>query len=395
MMPFGDCFVIRLIPIPECFEATFRALGIRAGSRRAADQLVENSNRRWKTMDPQGGSMEPLATGSGGLAVQEATDDAAPVSEVKTVSKSPSRIAFQRLRKDRVAMISLSVVIFFVLIAIFAPLLAKLEGQDYRAYHFNLTDIYGFPTISPNSQHWFGVEPKIGRDLFARWVYGARPSLIVATSATIISTTIGVIIGLITGFAGGWVDRALSWVIDFILSLPFLLFAIAIPAVVLSIAFPTSAEGVSANPAQVAQVRFFCLIFVLSFFSWAGLARLIRGQVLSLREREFIAAARVLGVSTRRILFKELLPNLVAPIVVSASLALPGFIGAEAGLTFLGVGLIEPTPSWGVTIFSAENYYRQDPLYLWIPVAGITVLILALSLLGDAVRDAFDPKTRR
>jgi ABC-type dipeptide/oligopeptide/nickel transport system permease subunit len=215
----------------------------------------------------------------------------------------------------------------------------------------------------------------------------------VAASATLISTTIGVVIGLLTGFVGGWVDRALSWIIDFVLSLPFLLFAIAIPAVVLTSAFKGGAEG--ANPSQVAQVRFFSLIFVLSFFSWASLARLIRGQVLSLREREFISAARVLGVSTRRILFKELLPNLVAPIVVSASLALPSFISAEAGLTFLGVGLIEPTPSWGVTISSAENYYRADPLYLWIPVIGITLLILALSLLGDAIRDAFDPKTRR
>jgi len=146
---------------------------------------------------------------------------------------------------------------------------------------------------------------------------------------------------------------------------------------------------------QLAQIRFFALIAVLSFFGWAGLARLIRGQVLSLREREFIAAARVLGVPTRQVLFKELLPNLVAPIVVSVSLALPTYVVAEAGLTFLGVGLIEPTPSWGVTIAAAQNYYRADPLYLWVPVLGITILVLALSLLGDAVRDAFDTRTRR
>jgi ABC-type dipeptide/oligopeptide/nickel transport system permease subunit len=344
-------------------------------------------------MEPLGGSMEPLGTGSGGLAVQEFVDETQATSTVKTVSKSPSRIALQRIRKDRIAMTCLGIVIVFVLIAIFAPLLASLEGQNYTTFHFDLIDAYGFPTISPNSQHWFGVEPRVGRDLFARWVYGARPSLIVATSATIISTFIGVVVGLLTGFLGGWVDRVLSWVIDFVLSLPFLIFAIAIPAVVLEMFFRGGPDG--ANPSQVAQVRFFSLIFVLSFFSWAGLARLIRGQVLSLREREFIAAARVLGVPTRRILFKELLPNLVAPIVVSASLALPGFIGGEAGLTFLGVGLIEPTPSWGVTIAAATNFYRADPLYLWIPVVGITLLILALSLLGDAIRDAFDPKTRR
>jgi ABC-type dipeptide/oligopeptide/nickel transport system permease subunit len=165
-----------------------------------------------------------------------------------------------------------------------------------------------------------------------------------------------------------------------------------VPAVVLSL-YAGGPDG--ANAQQVSDVRFYSLIFVLSVFGWAGLARLIRGQVLSLREREFVAAAKVLGVPTRRILFKELLPNLIAPIVVSVSLALPGYISAEAGLSFLGVGLTEPTPSWGITIFESEAYYSVDWPYLWIPVIGITVLVLALSLLGDAVRDAFDPKTRR
>jgi len=146
---------------------------------------------------------------------------------------------------------------------------------------------------------------------------------------------------------------------------------------------------------DVATVRFYSLIIVLSFFGWASLARLIRGEVLSLREREFVAAAKVLGVPTRKVLFKELLPNLVAPIVISVSMALPSYIVVEAGLTYLGVGLIEPTPSWGLTIFAAQNYYRADPLYLWVPVLAITVLVLALSLLGDSIRDAFDPRTRR
>jgi ABC-type dipeptide/oligopeptide/nickel transport system permease subunit len=222
-------------------------------------------------------------------------------------------------------------------------------------------------------------------------VYGARPSLIVATTVTLLTTIIGIIVGLVAGFVGGKIDRILSWIMDFVLSLPFLLFAIAVPAVVLAqIGGPQGA-----NVDQVAKTRFISMIFVLTVFGWAGLARLIRGQVLSLREREFIAAAKVLGVPTRQVLFKELLPNLVAPIVVSMSLSLPAYISAEAGLTFLGVGLTEPTPSWGLTVFAAQNYYRADPLYLWLPVAGITILVLALSVLGDAVRDAFDPKTRR
>jgi len=285
-----------------------------------------------------------------------------------------------------------SIFAFFVLIAVLAPLLARLEGQDTTTLHQDLIDQYGFPTIGPTSEHWFGVEPRLGRDLFARFVYGARPSLIVAGSVTLITTIIGVVVGLLAGFLGGWTDRILSWCIDFVLSLPYLLFAIAVPAVLLAM-FVGTAEGAASE--DVATVRFYSLIIVLSFFGWASLARLIRGEVLSLREREFIAAAKVLGVPTRKVLFNELLPNLVAPIVISVSLALPSYIVTEAGLTFLGVGLTEPTPSWGVTIAAAQNYYRADPLYLWLPVLAITVLVLALSLLGDSIRDAFDPRTRR
>jgi ABC-type dipeptide/oligopeptide/nickel transport system permease subunit len=337
--------------------------------------------------------MEPLIDESPVTTGHAVSDEPATAGEgVRTRGKSPTAIALTRLRKDKVAMVCAAVVVVFVLIAVFAPLLAKIEGQDPTTLHQDLVDEYGFPIIGPNSEHWFGVEPRLGRDLFARFVYGARPSLIVATSATVISTVIGVVVGLMTGFLGGWIDRVLSWVIDFVLSLPYLLVAIAVPAVLLAV-FVGAAEG--ADPNQVATVRFYSLIMVLSFLGWASLARLIRGEVLSLREREFIAAARVLGVPTRRVLFKELLPNLVAPIVISVSLALPTYIVAEAGLTFLGVGLTEPTPSWGVTIAAAQNYYRADPLYLWIPVLAITILVLSLSLLGDSVRDAFDPRTRR
>lgn len=342
--------------------------------------------------------MEPVITGTETLTeptvgvIPPAPPGHGAGAPAATTSKSPTRIALERLRADKVAMTCFWIFVFFVLVAVFAPLLAKLEGQNATDYHFEMIDRYGFPTISANTDHWFGIEPRLGRDLFARWVYGARPSLIVAGAATILTTILGVVIGLMAGFFGGWMDRTLSWIIDFFLSLPYLIFAIAFPAVIISIIYGGS-EGTT--PEQVAKVRFFSLIAVLSILGWAGLARLIRGQVLSLREREFISAARVLGVPTRRVLFRELLPNLIAPIVVSASLSLPGYIVAEAGLTFLGVGLMDPTPSWGVTIASAQKYYDNYPLYLWVPVLGITILVLSLSLLGDAIRDAFDPKTRR
>ncbi|MFI5708516.1 ABC transporter permease [Kribbella sp. NPDC051620] len=326
------------------------------------------------------------------VGIEDHPSSAEPVRPASVAhGKSPTRIAMDRLRKDRVAIVCASLVVFFILVAIFAPLLTKLEGADVGTFHTELVDEFGYPTILANAQHWFGVEPKTGRDNFARWVYGAQPSLIVAFVATVIGTVVGVVAGLLAGFLGGWVDRIISWVIDFVLSLPYLLFAIAMVPIVESL------RGGSFNltPAEQSSTRFYVLIFVLSFFGWAGLARIIRGEVLSLREREFVLAAKAIGVPTWQVLFKELLPNLVAPIVISASLALPAYVTAEAGLSFLGVGLIEPKPSWGQTIANATNWFKADPLYLWLPVLGITILVLALALLGDAVRDAFDPKTRR
>ena len=339
--------------------------------------------------------MEPLIEGQTAHLVaplDAMTPSTGEAKHVETRHKSPTQIALARLRKDRVAMICLGVFTFFVLIAVFAPLLAALEGQNPHELHQDLTDEFGFPTIVATSDHWFGVEPRLGRDLFARFVYGARPSLIVACSVTAITGIIGIIMGLVAGFLGGWVDRIISWIIDFVLSLPYLLFAIATPAVLLTIFV---GDATTAGAGDVTRARFASLIIVLSALGWAGLARLIRGEVLSLREREFIAAAKVLGVPTHKVLFKELLPNLVAPIIISTSLALPTYIVAEAGLTFLGVGLVEPTPSWGLTISNATTYYRADPIYLWLPVVAISTLVLALSLLGDAIRDAFDPRTRR
>ncbi|GAA0959058.1 ABC transporter permease [Kribbella koreensis] len=326
------------------------------------------------------------------VGVEDHPASAEPVRPASVAhGKSPTRIAMDRLRKDKVAIVCASLVVFFILIAVFAPLLVKLEGADVGTFHTDLVDEFGYPTILANAEHWFGVEPKTGRDNFARWVYGAQPSLIVAFVATVIGTIVGVVAGLLAGFLGGWVDRIISWVIDFVLSLPYLLFAIAMVPIVESL------RGGSFNltPAEQSSTRFYVLIFVLSFFGWAGLARIIRGEVLSLREREFVLAAKAIGVPTWQVLFKELLPNLVAPIVISASLALPAYVTAEAGLSFLGVGLIEPKPSWGQTIANATNWFKADPLYLWLPVLGITILVLALALLGDAVRDAFDPKTRR
>jgi ABC-type dipeptide/oligopeptide/nickel transport system permease subunit len=322
-------------------------------------------------------------------AIDESLTSAGP-AKVRP-GRSPSQIAFERLRIDKVAVISFVVVIFFIAVAFLAPLLAAIPGQNPTHVDSDLVDLYGFPTIGFTKDHWFGVEPRLGRDLFARWVYGARPSLIVAFISATATTVVGTIAGLIAGFLGGAVDRVISWFIDFVLALPFLLFVLAaVPIVTAWFGDPDKMDA-----AQISQLRMWILIGVFVLLGWAGLARLVRGEVLSLREREFVQAAKAIGVPTRRVLFREVLPNLSGPIIVSLTIAIPAYVSAEAGLSLLGAGMIEPTPSWGRTISDATKFFASDPLYLLMPMLAVTALVLSLSLLGDAVRDAFDPNTRR
>jgi ABC-type dipeptide/oligopeptide/nickel transport system permease subunit len=321
--------------------------------------------------------------------------------EKKLAGKSPTQIALKRLRQDKVAVICGLITLLLVLVAIFAPLICKVLGLypevKSMPYASNEVLIFGGPNNNlpidgpPVYGFWpkhpLGLAPSTGVDNLARLVYGLRTSLMIATAATVVSTVIGVVIGLVAGFSRGWVDRILMFVTDLFLSFPFILGAMAMAPILRSRFSDTDLEGLG-------RAQLYALIAILVFFGWMGLARLIRGQVLSLREREFIQAAQVIGVPTRQILFKELLPNMVAPIVVSISLSLPAFVTAEAGLSYLGIGLTGQ-PSLGQTILDAQNYFDLYPLFLWAPVVTITVLVLALNLLGDSVRDAFDPKTRR
>ena len=307
--------------------------------------------------------------------------------------RSPSQIAWDRLKGDKIAIICFGIVVFFVLVAVFAPLLVKLEGEVLNQYHSDLISEFDtYPIIGANSQHWFGVEPRTGRDLFAVWAFGARPSLIIGFVAATLSTIIGITLGLLAGYLGGKVDKVIGWVIDLFLSLPVLLVVLAVVPVIQQRFTPTG-EVLTAE--EKSGIRFYVLIGILVLFGWIFLARLIRGEVFSLREREFVQAAKVIGVKTRHILFKEILPNLVGPIIVSASIAVPAYITYEATLSYLGAGLVEPTPSWGRTVSNAQNAYSRYPLFLWPPVLSIAFLVLALTLLGEAIRDAFDPNTRR
>jgi peptide/nickel transport system permease protein len=305
--------------------------------------------------------------------------------------RSPTQIAMDRLKHDKIAMICFAIVVIFVVIAVFAPLLTRLFGVELDGGTSEDTDQFSYPVIGP-PDHGFtwdaplGLAPRTGNDNLAEWFYGARTSLFVATVSTLVATMIGVAIGLVAGFSRGWLDKIINFFIDVFLSLPFLLVALALAPIIVS--------RFGERPEQLKFWQFVALLAVLSLFGWMTLARLVRGEVLSLREREFIQAARVIGVPTRRILFKELLPNMIAPIIVSISLGLPAFVTAEAGLAYLGIGVVG-IPSWGQTINKAVEFFNTYPLYLYAPVAGVFLLVVALNLLGDAVRDAFDPKTRR
>jgi ABC-type dipeptide/oligopeptide/nickel transport system permease subunit len=306
--------------------------------------------------------------------------------------KSPTQIALGRLVRDKIAMVCAFVVLLFVLIAIFAGVIANIFNVDTATVFASerIDGLTGLPIDGPpNHGYWpehpFGVAAQTGDDNLAYWLYGCRTSLMIAGGATLVASLLGILVGLVAGFTGGIVDRVLSFGVDLFLTVPFLLAALSI-APILNERFAASEN--------YEQIQLWALVGVLAFFGWMPIARLIRGEVLSLREREFIMAARVLGMPTRRILIRELLPNLAAPIVVAVSLMLPAFVAAEAGLAFLGIGVTNGE-SWGQIIASAVNWFELYPLYLWEPLLGVVALVLSLNLLGDAIRDALDPKTRR
>jgi peptide/nickel transport system permease protein len=314
-------------------------------------------------------SQDPTSLG-GLVEAEEAGPDAAESTAIE--GRSPWLLAWQRLRRDRVAMISLVVIVLIILMAIFAPVATWLTGhppnEQYRQIGLTAD---GLPK-GPTSQFWMGTDD-LGRDIFVRIAYGARISLLVGVIATGIAVVIGVVVGLAAGFFGGLVDSILARLIDVILCVPFLLVAIAL----VSITGPSLA----------------ITIFVIGFFSWASVARIVRGQVLSLREREFVEAARSLGASDSRIMFVDILPNVLAPVIVYSTLLIPVVIVVEATLTFLGLGLPPPTADWGGMISDGQAYYTTAWWFIIFPGAALLITTLAFNLFGDGVRDAFDPRS--
>jgi peptide/nickel transport system permease protein len=326
----------------------------------------------------------------------ESRDLGAVVAEGPAAIKgrSPWEIVRRRLRRDKVTMTALVVSVLFLFLAILSPVLAAVGVLKPDTFHTELVQGLGsVPEGFAGGMSWahpLGVEPGTGRDLLSRILTGMTTSLIVAVSATLFSVVVGTALGVIAGFAGGRVDWLISRLMDLVLSFPSTLMLLSLQAVLVDRI--ASAIG-QASSAPTPKILF--MILVLGFFGFPFFARIIRGQVLSLREREFIEAARSLGAKRGRIYLKELLPHLWAPLLVYTTLVLPANISAEAALGFLGVGINPPTASLGAILNDSVSYAIADPAFFFFPGLVVFILVLSFNLLGDGLRDALDPKAGR
>jgi peptide/nickel transport system permease protein len=321
-------------------------------------------------------------------ALEEQFQPAAADTVAAARARSSWELFRSRFKQDKAAMVGAVLLVILVLLAITAPLFSKLVGHGPNELFGDemLTPDIGLPK-GPNKDFWFGGD-KVGRDVFVRVLYGARTSLTVAIVATGVAALIGVTLGMIAGYRGGRTDTFISRTVDIVLSMPLLVVAIGM-ATVCSV----SSNGCLGG---LLQPGLSLVIGIIALFTWPNMARLVRGQVLTLREREFIEAARSLGAHGPRIMFRELLPNLLAPIVVYATLLIPANILFEAALSFLGVGVPQSTPSWGRMLADASSGQIFTVAWWMMLFPGVFLIVTTLSfnLVGDGLRDALGPTER-
>ena len=314
-------------------------------------------------------SMPELAS-AGESEVLDETGEAAASRKIE--GRSPWRLAYERLRVDRAAKIALGTILVIVLLAILAPVFAKITGHGPNQQFIDIGENANGGPVPPSGTFWLGTDNN-GRDLFIRILYGARISLVVGVLATMISVAIGVVLGLAAGFIGGFVDTVIARIIDVMLSIPFLILAISI--------------------AYISGPSLWLVIVIVGVLSFTYLARIVRGQVISIKGREFIEAARALGASPWRIMFIDLLPNVMAQVIVYATLLIPLAIVSEASLSFLGVGVPPPTADWGSMISDASGFFQYGYWwFLFFPSVALLTTTLAFNIFGDSVRDALDPR---
>lgn len=311
------------------------------------------------------------------------------------VGRSPGQLAWMRLRRDRTGMISLGALGFIFLLAVAAPIIQWLYGGAPEQGYSDLLSLNGRPKGDMggvSGDHWFGLRPERGQDMFLQLIFGVRTSLGIAVVASLISTAIGVVIGVTAGYARGWLDKVLSWFIDVMLAFPFFLFALAIiPSVYLRL---QDEHGVAV------WKKILVIIMIFTIFGWLYTARIVRGQVISLREREYVEAARAAGAGVGHILFKQILPNLWAPILVTFSLGVPATITAEAALAIFGIGISpgDGIADLGELVASSVRWisnWELVPGAAWLPGLTVFGIVLAFNLFGDSLRDALDPKSQR
>lgn len=320
--------------------------------------------------------------------------DATVVEDDKVIDvaqRTPKQIAWGRFKRNKVGVFAGYASIFFISIGFFAPIITRLVGVNPRdIYEGTLTD-YAMPIGAWGGISWdhpLGIEPGTGRDVFALALYGARTSFIVAIIAAVGTIAIGMLVGIATGYFKGRVDSSVGRFADFLMSFPgtFMIIALSLPMV---------QRVESTGIAHENAARLVVLVLFLVFFGWTGFYRLIRSQAMSMRERDFVMAAQAMGASSWRIIVKEILPNLWPTAIVFISLALPGYIAAEATFSFLGVGVQAPEATFGLILADGVSYWREDPAFLLLPCLILILIVLSLNLLGDAVRDALDPKANR